>query len=64
MHFQTAQHKYKKKQNLSTRAGGYHGANNKKEMDRMHDAPINLATAAVEDRETMMSQFKTIADLN
>ena len=29
----------------------------------MHDDLINLATAAEEDRETMMSQCKTIVDL-
>ena len=27
-HFQATQQKYKRKQKLSTRAGGYHGANN------------------------------------
>ena len=54
-HFQSAQRKYKGKQKSSTRAGVYHGANNIKEMDGTHDALINLATAAVEDRETMMS---------
>ena len=32
-HFQAAQQKYKRKQKSSTRAGGYHGANNIKEMD-------------------------------
>ena len=31
-------------------------------MDRTHNALINLATAAAADRETMMSQCKTIAD--
>ena len=43
--------------------GGYHGANNIKEIDGTHDALINLATAASEDREIMMSQSKIIADL-
>ena len=32
-------------------------------MDGTHDALTNLTTAAEEDRETMMSQNKTIADL-
>ena len=63
MHFQAAQQKYKRKQKLSTRAGGYHRAKILKEMDGTHDALINLATAAAADRETMMSQCKTIADL-
>ena len=49
-HFQSAQRKYKRKQKLSTCAGGYHGANNIKNMDGTHDALINLATAAAEDR--------------
>ena len=62
-HFQSAQHKYKRKQKLSTCTGGYHGANNIKEMDRTHNVLIKLATAAAEDRETMVSQNKTIADL-
>ena len=62
-HFQAEQRKYKRKKKPSTRAGGYHGANNIKEMDRTHDALINLVMAAAEDRETMMSQCKTIADL-
>ena len=62
-HFQSAQRKYKRKQKLSTRAGVYNGANNIKEMDETHDSLINLAMAATEDRETMMSQNKTIADL-
>ena len=35
--------------------GGYHGSNNLREMDGMHDALINLATADAADRETMMS---------
>ena len=43
--------------------GGYHGANNIKEMDGTHDALVNLATAVAEDRDTMMSQSKIIADL-
>ena len=62
-HFQSAQRKYKRKQKLSTRAGGYHGANNIKEMDGTHDALINLATAAVEDRETTMSKNNTITNI-
>ena len=32
-------------------------------MDGTHYALINLATAATEDRDTMMTQCKTIADL-
>ena len=32
-------------------------------MDGTHNPLINLATAAVEDRETMMAQNKTIANL-
>ena len=32
-------------------------------MDGTHNALTNLATAAAEDIETMMSQCKTIADL-
>ena len=32
-------------------------------MDGTHDALINPATAAVADRETMLSQCKTIANL-
>ena len=62
-HFQEAQRKFKRKQKSLTRAGGYHGANNIKEMDGTHDALINLATAAAEVREKMMSQCKNIADL-
>ena len=63
MHFQEAQRKYKRKQKSSTRAGGYHGANNIKYMDGTHDALINMSTAAAEDRETMMLQSKTIYEL-
>ena len=55
-HFQAAQQKYKIKQKSSTRTGGYHGANNIKEMDGTKDALINLATAAAAYRETMISQ--------
>ena len=62
-HFHSAQRKYKRKQKYSTRTRGYHGANNIKEMDGTQDALINLATDAAEDRETMMSQNKTIANL-
>ena len=62
-HFQAAQRKYKSKHKVSTRAGEYHRSNNLREMYGTHDALINLATAAVADRETMMSQCKTIADL-
>ena len=47
---------------MSTRAGGYHRANNLREMYRMHDALINLATESAADKKTMMSQCKTIAD--
>ena len=54
-HFQAAQRKYKKKQKVSTHAGGYHRANNLREMDGMQDSLINLATAAEANRETMMS---------
>ena len=32
-------------------------------MDGTHDALINLATEAAAERETMMSQCKTIVDL-
>ena len=32
-------------------------------MDGTHNSLINLTTAAVEYRETMMSKYKTIADL-
>ena len=32
-------------------------------MDGTHDALINLATEAAEDKETMTAQNKTIADL-
>ena len=62
-HLQAVQRKYKRKQKLSTCAGGYHGANNRIEMDGTHDAIINLATAAEEDRETMMLQCNTISNL-
>ena len=44
-HFQSAQRKFKRKQKVSTRAGGYHGENNLRDMDGTHDALINLATA-------------------
>ena len=47
---------------MSTRAGGYHGANNLREMDGTHDDLINLATEATADRETMMSKCNTIFD--
>ena len=62
-HFQAAHRKYKRKQKVSTRAGGYHGAKKLRDMDGTHDANINLATSAVVDRETMMSQCKLITDL-
>ena len=62
-HFQAAQQEFKSKQKVSTRAGGYHGANNLWEMDGKHDSLINLVTAHAADRETMMSQCKTIANL-
>ena len=45
-HFQEAQRKFKRKQKSLTRAGGYHGVNNKKYMNGTHDALINLATLA------------------
>ena len=61
--FQAEQRKYKIKQKSSTCVGGYHGANNIKDMDGTHDALINLATADAAYRETMMSQCKNIADL-
>ena len=61
--FQAVQQKYKRKQKSSTCTGGYHGANNIKQMNGMHDDPINLATTAAEDRDTTMLQNKTIADL-
>ena len=51
------------KQKSSTRREGYHGANTTKKMDRMHNALINLATVAAEDREKMITQCKTIANL-
>ena len=62
-HSQVAQRKYKRKHKVSTREGGYPGANNLREMDGMHDALINLATAAAADRKTMMLKCKTISDL-
>ena len=62
-HFQSAQRKYATKQKSSMRAGGYHGANNIKDMDGTHGALIKIATDAEEDRETMMSQNKTIYEL-
>ena len=62
-HFQAAQHKFKRKQKVSIYAGGYHVAKNLREMDGTHDALINLATAAAADRETMIAQCKTIANL-
>ena len=37
--------------------------NNIKEIDGTQDSLINLATAVEEDREMMMEQNKTIADL-
>ena len=63
VNFKAAQQKHKRKQKVSTRAGGYHGANNLREIYGTHDALINLSTAAVADRETMMSQCKTTSDL-
>ena len=45
-HLQSAHQKYKRKQKSSTRAGGYHGAINIKEMDGTHDDLINLAKVA------------------
>ena len=62
-HFEKKQRKYKRKHKVSTRAGGYHGANNLREMDGTHDALLNLETAYTADRETMMLQCTTIADL-
>ena len=55
--------KYKRKQKSSTRAGGYRGVNILKEMDRTHNALINLAMSDTADRKTMMSKCKTIAKL-
>ena len=62
-HFQVAQWKFKRNQKVSTHAGRYHGANNLREMYGTHNALINLVTAAAANRETVMSQCKTIADL-
>ena len=62
-HFQAAQRKYKIKQKPLTHVGGYHRMNNIKDMGETHDVLINLETAAAVDRETMMSQCKTIANL-
>ena len=62
-HFQAAQWNFKRKHKVSTSAGRYHGANYLREMDGTHGALINLATAAAADRETMMYQCKTIANL-
>ena len=62
-YFRAAQRKYKRKQKVSTRAGGYHRTNHLREMDGTHNALINLATAAVADIETMMLQYKTISNL-
>ena len=56
-HFQAAQQKYNRKQKVATRAGGYHGANNLREMDGTHDAIIHLATADAANRETMIADF-------
>ena len=55
-HFQAAQRKYKREQKLSTRAGGYHRANNLREMDGTHDDLIDPTTEAADERETMISQ--------
>ena len=49
--------------NCQLMRGGYHGVNDMKDMDGTHNAIINLAMAAAEDRETVMTQCKTIADL-
>ena len=62
-HFQAAQRKYKIKKKESTRVGVYHGANKLIEMDGTHNALINLVTSSADDRETMMSQCKTITNL-
>ena len=62
-HFQAAYWKFKRKQKVSTRAGGYHGSNNLREMDGKHNALINLAMESAAGRETMMSQCKTVEDL-
>ena len=62
-HFQAAQRKFKTKKKVSTRSGGYHVANNLREMDGTHDAIVNLVTTAAANRDTMISQCKTIADL-
>ena len=61
--FQAAQHNFKRKQKVSTCAGGNHIANKLREMDGTHDALINLTTADAANRETMISQCKTIANL-
>ena len=62
-HFQAEHRKYKRKQKVSTRAGGYHGANNLRKMNGTHDSLINLTTEDTANREKMMSQCKTITDL-
>ena len=62
-HFQAAHCKFKRNQKVSTCAGGYHRSNNPRDMDGTNDALINLATETVADRETMMAQCKTIANL-
>ena len=50
--------------NVSTRSGGYHGAKTLRETgEDTQDDLINLATAAEVDRDTMMTQSTTIADL-
>ena len=61
--FQPAQRMFKRKQKVSTRAGGYHGSNTLREMDGTNNVLINLATEAAADRYTMMTQIKKIADL-
>ena len=49
---------------MSTRSAGYHGANNLQENEEdTHDALMKLATSAAADRDTIMTQSKTIVDL-
>ena len=62
--FQAVYRKYKRKQKVSTSSSGYHGANNPRETrEDTHDALTKLATAAAADKDTMMTQIKTIYNL-
>ena len=54
-HFQDAQRKHKRNQIVSTRDGGYHGASILEEAEDTQDELINLATAAVADLVSMMT---------